>query len=77
MNCKEAIERLADYLEARLTQATLDQLEAHLRTCEPCRAYLATYERTAKLAAKANSVEMPPEMKRRLLSFLSGISRTS
>jgi len=39
--------------------------------CAPCRAYLATYERTAQLAAKANRVEMPPEVKRRLRDFLS------
>lgn len=72
MTCREAIDVLDDYLESTLTPDVLEKLEAHLRVCAPCRAYLATYERTARLAAKVNRVEMPPEVKRRLHDFLSG-----
>jgi len=72
MTCHEAIDILDDYLDAKLTPAVLEELEAHLRECAPCRAYLATYERAAKLAAKVNRVEMPPEVRRRLREFLSG-----
>jgi predicted anti-sigma-YlaC factor YlaD len=72
MTCREAIAILDDYLESALTPDVLEKLEEHLRVCAPCRAYLATYERTAQLAAKANRVEMPPEVKRRLRDFLSG-----
>jgi predicted anti-sigma-YlaC factor YlaD len=72
MNCKDAIEVLADYLESTLTPGVLEKLEAHLRACAPCRAYLATYKRTAELAAKINRVEMPPDVRRRLRDFLSG-----
>jgi predicted anti-sigma-YlaC factor YlaD len=71
MTCREAIAILDDYLESALTPDVLEKLEEHLRVCAPCRAYLATYERTAQLAAKANRVEMPPEVKRRLRDFLS------
>ena len=70
MTCREAIDVLDDYLESSLTPEVLEKLEAHLRRCAPCRAYLATYERTAQLAAKVNRVEMPPEVKRRLHDFL-------
>jgi predicted anti-sigma-YlaC factor YlaD len=72
MNCREAIDVLADYLDATLTLAVLERLEAHLRNCEPCCAYLATYRRTAELAAKVNRVEMPTGVRQRLLDFLSG-----
>ena len=72
MTCREAIAILDDYLESALTPDVLEKLEEHLRVCAPCRAYLATYERTAQLAAKANRVEMPPEVRRRLRDFLSG-----
>ncbi len=71
MNCREAIDILADYLDATLTRDVLAQLEAHLRVCEPCRAYLATYKRSAELTAKVNRVEMPPEVRRRLRDFLN------
>jgi len=76
MNCHEAIDILADYLDRALTSDVLAQLEAHLRVCAPCRAYLATYKRTAELAAKVNRVEMPPEVRQRLSEFL-GRSRLS
>jgi predicted anti-sigma-YlaC factor YlaD len=72
MTCREAIAVLDDYLESTLTPEGLETLEAHLRVCAPCRAYLATYERTVQLVAKVNRVEMPAEVKRRLRDFLSG-----
>ena len=53
MNCRDAIGRLAEYLDAELDPETVAQLEAHLRACAPCRAYLATYRKTKDLAAKA------------------------
>jgi predicted anti-sigma-YlaC factor YlaD len=71
MNCREAIDVLADYLDATLTPDLLAQLEAHLRVCAPCRAYLATYKRSAELAAKVNRVEMPPEVRQCLRDFLN------
>jgi predicted anti-sigma-YlaC factor YlaD len=72
MTCRGAIDVLADYLDATLTPEVLERLEAHLRACAPCRAYLATYKRAAELAAKVNRVEMPPELRQRLRDFLSG-----
>jgi predicted anti-sigma-YlaC factor YlaD len=71
MTCQEAIELLAEYLDAALTPAALGRLEGHLRNCEPCRAYLATYRRAAELAAKVSRVEMPPDVRQRLRDFLS------
>jgi len=72
MNCHEAIDILVDYLDTALTPDVLARLEAHLRVCAPCRAYLATYKRAAELAAKVNRVEMPPEVRQRLSEFLRG-----
>lgn len=78
LTCEEAIARLAEYLDAGLTPETVRQLEAHLATCGPCRAYLATYRRTKELAAKVNRVEMPPSLKARLRALLSDLPpRTS
>lgn len=70
MTCRDAIERLADYLERTLAPAVLDELERHLIGCEPCRAYLATYRKTRALGAHAARVAMPDEMKARLRQFL-------
>ncbi len=78
MTCKEAIAKLAEYLDAELTPLDLAGFEAHLRVCEPCRAYLATYRKTKELAAKVNRVDMPEELKTRLHALLvDQIRRTS
>ena len=75
MNCREAIDVLADYLDAVLTPDVLARFEDHLRVCAPCRAYLATYKRAAELAAKVNRVEMPEEVRQRLNDFLGRFDR--
>jgi len=40
MSCKELVELVTDYLEGRLTGADLEEFEAHLAECGPCRIYL-------------------------------------
>jgi anti-sigma factor RsiW len=71
MTCRDVIGLLLEYLEATLDDDVVRQLEAHLEGCEPCRAYLATYRRASGVVAAAERVEMPPEMRRRLASFLA------
>jgi len=71
MTCQDAIALMLDYLETTLDAATVAQLEAHLADCGPCRAYLATYRRTIGVAGSAERVEMPPEMRERLASFIA------
>ncbi|HZP37574.1 MAG TPA: zf-HC2 domain-containing protein [Methylomirabilota bacterium] len=70
MTCKEAIDLLADYIEASLTPELAGELEQHLRDCAPCRAYLGTYRKTRELTGQAGRVPMPEEMKQRLHRFL-------
>lgn len=70
MTCREAIDVLADYLDQVLSPAIAARLDAHLRDCPPCLAYLKTYRRTRDLAGQAGRVEMPQELKARLRRFL-------
>ena len=70
LTCREAIDLLADYLEAALTSEQLTELEAHLADCKPCQAYLNTYRRTKSLIGRVERVEMPAEMRQRLSKFL-------
>jgi anti-sigma factor (TIGR02949 family) len=79
MTCREAIERLIEYLDGELTAGTLAEFEAHLSRCAPCRAYLATYRRTNELVAKAHQVELPERLRiklRELLEARRGRGRT-
>jgi len=70
MTCRELIEVLAEYLEQSLPADVAASLERHLDDCAPCRAYLATYERSRALGADAQRLDMPDEMKDRLRRFL-------
>jgi hypothetical protein len=70
MTCKEAIDVLAEYIEASLTPELAEELEQHLRDCAPCRVYLSTYRKTRELTGKVGRAPMPEEMKQRLHRFL-------
>lgn len=77
MTCQEVITVLVEYLDRTLDADIVAALEAHLETCEPCRAYLATYRRTVESMGRAGRVEMPPELRRRLSAFLAERARES
>jgi anti-sigma factor RsiW len=70
MTCKDAIAVLGDFLEEALSPEALRDLEAHLRDCAPCLAYLNTYRKTRGLVARAGHAEMPAELKARLRRFV-------
>ena len=63
-------EVLAAWSEGTLPSSEARQVEAHLADCAPCRAYLATYQRTRAVGAEAQRLDMPAEMKDRLRQFL-------
>ena len=70
MTCQEAIALLGEYLEATLGATVATEIEAHLRDCDECMAYLNTYRRTSKLTRAVARVEMPTQMKQRLRDFV-------
>jgi anti-sigma factor RsiW len=70
MTCRDAIDVLAEFLDQTLSREAGEALEAHLRDCAPCRAYLSTYRATRGLVGEAGRVEMPAELRTRLRQFL-------
>jgi|RhiMetdeSRZDD1v2_1073273.scaffolds.fasta_scaffold1145117_2 anti-sigma factor RsiW len=70
MTCQEAIAKLGEYLDAELTPVVLQQIDAHLEICAPCRAYLATYRKTTELVARLRRVDLPQDVAMRLRAFL-------
>jgi anti-sigma factor RsiW len=65
LKCKDVIvEFLADYLDRLLPPEVTREVEAHLRACAACMAYLNTYQKTRELVGRhAAQVTMPEEMK--------------
>ena len=45
--CREFVERVTDYLEGVLAPDDLEAVEAHLRACDGCRAYLEQIRTTS------------------------------
>jgi anti-sigma factor RsiW len=60
LTCKDVIMGLGEYVDADLALDKLAKIEAHLRACEPCRAYLATYRKTRELVARVRPGQGAP-----------------
>jgi len=70
LECRQIADLLADYLEGALPSRTRELLEWHIEGCAPCVAFVNTYRGTINAARKLREVEVPPELKQRLLTFL-------
>jgi anti-sigma factor (TIGR02949 family) len=70
LTCKEAIDIMAEFLEAALGRTAADDLARHLEACDECTAYLNTYQKTRALAGATVRAEMPAEVRARLRAFL-------
>src|SRR5438034_2201207 len=70
LECRQIAELLGDYLEGTLPGQTRELLEWHIEGCAPCVAFVNTYRGTINAARKLREVEIPPELKNRLLAVL-------
>jgi hypothetical protein len=70
VECRQIAELLSDYIEGALPKRTRELLEWHIEGCAPCVAFVNTYRGTVSAAAKLRSVDIPAELKQRLLAVL-------
>lgn len=70
IDCRQIADLLGDYLEGALPSRTRELLEWHIEGCAPCVAFINTYRGTINAARKLREVEIPAELKQRLLGFL-------
>ena len=72
LKCKDVIVGfLADYIDRVLPPEVTREVEAHLRACAACMAYLNTYRRTRDLIGRhAAQIAMPDEMQDILRRFM-------
>ena len=80
MTCRECIDFLLDYLSEQLPAEQRVTLEAHLRECPECVAYLKSYESTVKLgkgAFKGPGDPVPNEMPEKLVQAILAARRKS
>jgi anti-sigma factor RsiW len=70
IECRQIADLLSDYLDGTLPKATRELLEWHIEGCGPCVAFVNTYRGTINAATKLKDVEIPSELKQRLLAVL-------
>lgn len=70
MECRQIAELLSDYLDGSLPKHIRELLEWHIEGCAPCVAFLNTYRGAINAATKLKEVEIPRELKQRLLAVL-------
>ncbi len=70
IECRQIAELLGDYLDGTLPRQTAELLEWHIDGCAPCVAFVNTYRGTVNGARRLRDVEIPTELKKRLLGFL-------
>jgi anti-sigma factor RsiW len=70
IECRQIADLLGDYLDGSLPKSTRELLEWHIEGCGPCVAFVNTYRGTVNAATKLKDVEIPSELKKRLLAVL-------
>jgi len=68
MTCKELVELVTDYLEARLPEPERLKFEDHLSWCPPCVVYLDQIRMAAGAASKLTEQDVPPLAREALLA---------
>ena len=70
IECRQIADLLGDYLDGTLPKSTRELLEWHIEGCPPCVAFVNTYRGTINAATKLREVDVPTELKKRLLAVL-------
>jgi epoxyqueuosine reductase QueG len=70
VQCRRIAELLGDYLEGTLPKRTAELIEWHIDGCGPCIAFINTYRGTVNATRMLRAVEIPPELKTRLVRVL-------
>ena len=64
--CQQAVEPITDHLDGALPRWNRRRLQAHLRTCPDCTAYLQQIRMTIRLAGEIKPEDLTPEARQDL-----------
>jgi predicted anti-sigma-YlaC factor YlaD len=70
IECRQIAELLADSLDGSLPKHTVELIEWHIDGCPPCVAFMNTYRGTIRATGSLREVQVPAELKSRLLAVL-------
>jgi anti-sigma factor RsiW len=72
LSCRELVELVTDYLEARLAPEDRARFELHVAECPGCRAYLRQTRQILETAGKLGEESLPTEARDALLAAFRG-----
>jgi anti-sigma factor RsiW len=75
VECREVVELVTAYLERALPAETTALVEAHLRTCDGCTAYVEQMRRTIAIEGRVDPDALPAEAEERLRTAFRGWAR--
>ena len=68
MNCREAADRLYEFLDRELTPEDERQVRAHLADCQPCGEHFDVEDAFLRFVrARCRAKGAPPDLRRRIL----------
>jgi hypothetical protein len=70
IECRQIADLLGDYLDGTLPKRMVELIEWHIDGCAPCVAFVNTYRGTIRATRNLREIEIPPELKKRLLALL-------
>jgi len=71
VECREALERLSEFLDSELAETDGDRIREHLADCEPCLSEYDLEDHIKKLVRRSCSESAPPELHVRIRSRLT------
>jgi RNA polymerase sigma-70 factor (ECF subfamily) len=76
-HCLELFEKLSEYLDNELDEATCEEIENHVKKCVACFVCLQTLKRTVDLCKQAGDRPVPEGFSRKLREVIHNLPKTS
>lgn len=69
-DCRALFEKMSEYLDGELDEATCDEIEAHLRECPECAKCYESLKKTVAFCKKFPREKVPKDARKRLREVL-------
>ena len=76
-HCLEMFEKLSEYIDGELDQATCAEIQKHAENCVACFSCLETLKRTIALCKNVEDQPIPQNLSDKLKEIIENIPKTS